>query len=385
MTRSAPKLLEMIAALVATPSVSSTQDDLDQGNRAVIDLLANWLDALGFSVQVLPLLGQAGKANLIATLGDGPGGLVLSGHADTVPCNPAQWRSDPFQLTEREGRLHGLGTADMKSFFALAIEAALDFTDRPLSRPLTILATADEECSMAGAKALVEAGRPRGDCAVIGEPTGLKPVRMHKGIMMEAVTVYGRGGHSSDPSLGVNALEVMARIIDRLIAWRHQLQTDHRDGAFAVPVPTMNFGHIHGGDSPNRICPECRMFFDLRTLPGMDQEALRAALRALIDDAVRGTGARAELSTLTPGTPSLCTDAHAAIVTETERLTHATAGAVAFSTEGPYLQQLGMDTVILGPGDIDQAHQADESLPVDRLQPGVELLKKLIARFCIPA
>lgn len=385
MTRRAPKLLEMVAALVATPSASSTQPELDQGNRAVIDLLAHWLDGLGFSVQVMPLEDGPGKANLIATLGDGPGGLVLSGHADTVPCDPEQWRSDPLQLVERDNRLYGLGTADMKGFFALAIEAALDFVDRRPSRPLTILATADEECSMAGAKALVEAGMPRGDCAVIGEPTGLKPVRMHKGIMMEAVTVHGRGGHSSDPSLGVNAVEVMTRIIQRLTAWRRELQSNHRDGAFAVPVPTMNFGHIHGGDSPNRICPECRLFFDLRTLPGMDQETLRASLRAVVEEAARGTGARAELSTLTPGTPSLCTGAHAPVVTEAERLTGTGAGAVAFSTEGPYLQQLGMDTLILGPGDIDQAHQADESLPVDRLQPAVDLLKKLIARFCMPA
>ena len=383
MTRSLPKLLEMIAGLVAIPSVSSTQPELDQGNRVIIDLLANWLETLGFAVTVMPIHGHAHKANLIATLGSGPGGLVLAGHTDTVPCNPSLWQSDPFRLTERDNRLYGLGTSDMKSFMALAIEAAMAFTDQNFNRPLTIVATADEESSMAGAKALVSEGRPRADYAVIGEPTGLRPVRTHKGVMMEGITVHGRAGHSSDPSLGINALEIMHTIMTRLMDWRAALQGRYRNTDFHVPVPTMNLGHIHGGDNPNRICPECQLLFDLRTLPGMDQKELRQQLHQLVDEAIQNTGATVDFAPITPNTPAMHTDKASPIVQAAEELTGHPASSAAFCTEGPYFSELGMQTVILGPGDIEQAHQADEFLALDRLQPTVDLLKQLIVRFCM--
>ncbi|HEY8386507.1 MAG TPA: M20/M25/M40 family metallo-hydrolase, partial [Porticoccaceae bacterium] len=165
---------QMLRALIASNSISSVLPAVDHGNRAVIDLLASWLEDVGFRTEIMPLADPR-KANLIATLGSGPGGLVLSGHTDTVPCDDSLWRSDPFALTERDNRFYGLGTSDMKGFFALAIEAARDFTAKDLQQPLIVLATADEESSMAGARALIEAGRPRARCAVIGEPTGLRP------------------------------------------------------------------------------------------------------------------------------------------------------------------------------------------------------------------
>ena len=305
-------------------------------------------------------------------LARGPGGLVLAGHTDTVPCNPSLWQSDPFRLAERDNRLFGLGTTDMKGFMALAIEAAMAFTDQNLKIPLTIVATADEESSMAGAKTLVSEGKPRADYAVIGEPTGLRPVRTHKGVMMEGITVHGRAGHSSYLSLGINALEIMHGIMTRLMDWRGALQARYRNTDFHVPVPTLNLGHIHGGDNPNRICPECRLLFDLRTLPGMDQEELRQQLHALVDEAVQGTGATVDFYPITPNTPAMHTDKASPIVQAAEQLTGHPAGAAAFCTEGPYFSELGMQTVILGPGDIDQAHQADESLALDRLQPTVD-------------
>ena len=131
----------MISALIAAPSVSSISPQWDQGNRAVIDLLASWFEGLGFSVEVLPIEGHSGKFNLIASYGHGPGGLVLAGHTDTVPCDPHLWQSDPFQLKERDNRLYGLGTSDMKSFFALIIEALREIDRSTLQHPLTIIAT----------------------------------------------------------------------------------------------------------------------------------------------------------------------------------------------------------------------------------------------------
>ena len=144
-----------------------------------------------------------------------------------------------------------------------------------LTAPLILLATADEESSMDGAHLLVEQQRPRAAHAIIGEPTGLRPVRMHKGIAMEAIRLKGRSGHSSDPALGVNALDGMHQALDELITWRSELQARYRNPLFAVEVPTVNLGHIHGGDNPNRICAECELHFDIRPLPGMDLEELR--------------------------------------------------------------------------------------------------------------
>ena len=212
-----PPLLEMIEGLVRTPSVSSVDPALDQGNRAVIDLLASWLDSSGFQVEIMPLAGSPAKANLIATLGSGPGGLVLAGHVDTVPYDVGKWTHDPFSLTEADARLYGLGSADMKSFLALALEASRDIQAIDLNEPLILLATADEETSMSGARALVAAQQPRARHAIIGEPTGLHPVRMHKGILMEAIRLHGHSGHSSDPSLGNSALEAMHTVIDSIL------------------------------------------------------------------------------------------------------------------------------------------------------------------------
>ncbi len=205
MVYSAPPLLEMIGALIREPSVSSARPDLDQGNRGVIDLLAGWLESSGFRVEITPLPDSPGKANLVATLGTGPGGLVLAGHTDTVPCNENKWSHDPFQLTEADNRLYGLGTSDMKAFLALAIDALRDVDPSGLREPVILLATADEETSMAGARLLADQDALHARHAVIGEPTGLRPVRMHKGMMMEAIRLHGHSGHSSDPALGNSA------------------------------------------------------------------------------------------------------------------------------------------------------------------------------------
>jgi acetylornithine deacetylase len=293
------------------------------------------------------------------------------------------WRSDPFRLAEREQRLFGLGTADMKGFFAVVLEALRDLDLRDLKRPLIILATADEESSMDGAKALVQAGRRLGKHAVIGEPTGLKPVRLHKGIGMDAVLLRGQAGHSSDPGLGKNALEGVPQVISELIAWRDALQRRCQNPLFAVPWPTLNLGHIHGGDNPNRICGQCELHFDLRPLPGMDLTALRAELDERLTKVAAASGLEIERRSLFDGIPAMETDAAAAIVQAAEQLTGYTAGAVAFATEGPYLNRLGMQTVVLGPGNVEQAHQPDEFLSLDRIDPAVDIVRNLIKRFCL--
>jgi len=376
----------MLKQLIATPSMSSVSPEFDISNRAVIDLLANWLDDAGFKVEVTALPSQPDKANLLASYGEvneDSQGLMFAGHTDTVPYDQHSWHHDPFQLTERDGRVYGLGTSDMKSYFALALEAIRQFDARQLKQPVFILATADEESSMDGALHLVEQGCPNVRYAVIGEPTGLKPVNAHKGIMMESIRLTGRSGHSSNPALGVNALEAMQLVIADLLLWRDQLQAKYRDEQFGVPTPTLNLGYIHGGDNPNRICEQCELHFDLRALPGMDLNELRVEIRDRLHSLFKHSAIRWQMSSLIQGTPPMHTRADSEIVKAAEQHCGHHAHAVAFCTEAPYLAELGIETIVLGPGDIDQAHQPDEYLALDRINPTVELLSHLIRKFCL--
>ncbi|WP_394559829.1 acetylornithine deacetylase [Aquipseudomonas alcaligenes] len=376
-----PSLKDQFAALIATPSVSCTQPSWDQSNRAVIELLASWLGDLGFACEIQEV--APGKANLLASYGSGPGGLVLAGHSDTVPFDAALWQNDPLKLTEQGDRWIGLGVCDMKGFFPLVIEAVRGLLDQPFKQPLLVLATCDEESSMAGARALADAGRPLGRAAVIGEPTGLKPIRLHKGVMMERIDILGQSGHSSDPSLGHSALEAMQDVMGELRGLRAQWQREFNNPQFGVPQPTLNLGCIHGGDNPNRICGQCALEFDLRPLPGMDPEQLRAAIRSKLQPLAERHQVKIDYAPLFANVPPFEQSADSELVRLAEKLTGHAAQAVAFGTEAPYLQQLGCETIVLGPGDIACAHQPGEFLELARIEPTVVLLRQLIQHYCL--
>jgi acetylornithine deacetylase len=378
-----PGQFDMLKALVAAPSVSCSTPQFDMSNRGVVDLLAGWLEALGFAIQIIPIAGQPTKANLIATRGAGPGGLVLAGHTDTVPYDHHSWQQDPFTLTERDQRWYGLGATDMKGFFPVVLAAIQGFDNVEFKQPLIVLATADEESSMDGAKQLVEQGRPKARFAVIGEPTDLKPARLHKGMMMESLILTGRSGHSSDPALGVNALEAMTDAIGELRAFRAELQQRHRNPAFHVEVPTLNLGCIHGGDNPNRICGECELHFDLRPLPGMDIRVLRDSIVQRLQPLAEKHRVNMQLRSLFPGIQPFEQNADSALIKAVEQLTGHSAGAVNFATEAPFMQALGMETVVFGPGSIDQAHQPDEYIDTAQLKPAVAAISGLIRKFCL--
>ena len=376
-----PSLREQFAALIAAPSVSCTQPNWDQSNAPVIELLAAWLGDLGFTCETQQI--APGKFNLLASYGSGPGGLVLAGHSDTVPFDAALWQTDPLKLSEVGDRWVGLGSCDMKGFFVLAIEAVRPLLDQPFQQPLLILATCDEESSMAGARALAAAGRPLGRAAVIGEPTGLKPIRLHKGVMMERIDILGQSGHSSNPALGRSALEAMQDVMGELRGLRAQWQREFNNPQFSVPQPTLNLGCIHGGDNPNRICGQCALEFDLRPLPGMDPEQLRAAIRGKLLPLALKHQVRIDYGPLFPAVPPFEQKADAELVRLAERLTGHSAQAVAFGTEAPYLQQLGCETLVLGPGDIDCAHQPGEHLELSRIEPTVAILRQMIQHYCL--
>ena len=378
-----PSTTEMLEKLISSPSISSTHHHLDSSNLDVINCLAQWLDTIGFTVEIDSISDNPNKANLIARIGDGDDGLVLSGHTDTVPYDDQLWQSDPFKINQIENSLHGLGTADMKSFFALVISALKGIDLKKISKPLVILATADEESTMAGAKRLVERQARLGKYCVIGEPTYLQPVRQHKGIFMESVTLTGRSGHSSDPSLGNNALEGMHEVIKAILNYRDSLGKKFVNHDFAVPVPTLNLGHIHGGDNPNRICGQCELQYDLRLLPDMEIESIKSNLRDMISEIATKRNLQCNFSNLFDGTPALSTPATSNIVKIAENLTNTPSNSVVFATEGPYFSQIGMETIVLGPGSINVAHQPNEYIELEQIEKSIVLYRSLIQKICV--
>jgi len=377
------EIFKQLTQLVSISSVSSTDPGWDQGNRAVVDTLAAWLSELGFAIEIQNVNDDGSKANLIATLGSGPGGLVLAGHTDTVPYDDGLWQSDPLKLTERDDRLYGLGSTDMKGFFPLAIAAASAFKDTALQQPLIILATADEESSMNGARALAAAGYPKARAAIIGEPTGLVPVHMHKGIMMEAVRVTGQAGHSSNPELGNSALEAMHAVMGDLIAYRGELRERYSNNLFEIAFPTLNLGCIHGGDSPNRICGKAELHFDLRMTPNGDNATVRGEIEQRLGRIAQQRSLDISLHSLVKNISPFSQDKNCELVKMAEKLTGHSAISVAFATEAPFLQQLGMETIVMGPGSIDLAHQPDEYLELSQIQPCVALLQQCIRHYCL--
>lgn len=373
---------QMYRDIIAIPSISSTDPAWDQSNLPVIQLLSDWFSQLGFRCELLPVTTAPGKYNLLATLGEGDGGLLLAGHTDTVPFDAGRWSKDPFKVTEENGRLYGLGTIDMKGFFAFIASALQELDLKSLRKPLRILATADEETTMAGAIAIADSQPCQPDYAVIGEPTGLVPVMMHKGHMSEAIRITGKSGHSSDPANGVNAIEILHTVLGRLMQLQEKLKEKYNNPHFKVTYPTLNFGSVHGGDSPNRICGCCELQIDMRPIPGVSPDTLRQLLESQISDLHDCHPGCLHISHMHAPIPPYACAKETELVQEAERFTGKQAESVNYCTEAPFIQQLGCQTLVLGPGYISQAHQPDEYLDLSFVKPTKELLQHLVKRFC---
>ncbi len=381
MSKGLPTTREMIAQLIATPSVSCVHADMDMSNRGVIEQLAQWCENLGFNVEIQAI--DERKFNLIARAGSGSDGLVLSGHSDTVPCDPKLWSSDPFCAEERNERIYGLGSCDMKSFLALALDASSRVNLDKLKHPLTLVATADEESTMKGARLIANNGRKLGSFCVIGEPTDLSPIRQHKGNLTMSIEFLGQSGHASDPSLGNNALEGMYQFLTALFAYRDTIQKRYNDPAFTIPTPTMNLGHIHGGDNSNRICGTCTLLIDIRFLPAMTFETLKADLEQMADEVAGARGLGVVKQIFGDGLPAMDTDEASEIAQYLTHITGKKTDSVGFGTEAPYFNAMQTETIVIGPGSINQAHQPDEFLPIAQIDPTVKMLEGLIERFCL--
>ena len=265
---------------------------------------------------------------------------MLAGHTDTVPLDENLWSVDPFSVTKRDGKIYGLGITDMKGFFPIIMEAVKPLLNHNFKEPLIILATSDEETSMQGARTIAELGRPKARAAIIGEPTGLQPVQAHKGIMMESVKIRGQSGHSSNPSLGNNALDAMHYVITDLMLYREQLKERYNSPLFEVPYPTLNLGCIHGGDNPNRICGSCELEFDVRLMPGMHIATVREEIRNRVNKVITPLGLEVEIEGLFTGVPAFFAEQNSALLKIAEDLSGNPPISVGFGTEGPFYKAL---------------------------------------------
>jgi acetylornithine deacetylase len=234
---------------------------------------------------------------------------------------------------------------------------------------------------MAGARALAEKGENLGRYAIIGEPTNLAPIRKHKGVFYVRVTVGGKAGHASNPALGVNAIEGLQRVLVALLSWRDGLERRHRDDDFEVAAPTLNFGRVAGGDSPNRICDECTLDIDIRLLPSMLANEVLMELRDQVASAL-DSGSWSFDVRATGDYPAFSGPADADFRSTVETLCGCSAKTALFGTEAPYLAQLGLETLVLGAGDIGVAHQPDEYVTMAEIERATDIYADLIRRYC---
>lgn len=332
------------------------------------------------------------KANLVATVGPEMriGGVVLSGHSDVVPVDGQQWSTDPFRMIERNGRLYGRGTCDMKGFLGIALSLVPEFQQCGLRAPVHIVLTYDEETDCSGAARLMQTLPETGlapDAVIIGEPTELRIVNAHKGQCTLETLVVGREAHSSLPHLGVNAIDIAVRLIAHLqtLADESRERTPPMQGV-TPSFTTINVGAIEGGQQFNIVPAECRFEWEIRAVPGDDVDELIARLnsfaKTLLDEMVE-TFPGASITTTVASTIA---PFHPEDDSPAETLVKALAGsneagAVAFGTEAPCYQQAGMSVVVFGPGSIAQAHKPDEFLSLEQVDACVAFMRRLMKRL----
>jgi acetylornithine deacetylase len=379
---------DLLSRLVAFDTTSRNS------NLPLADFLCDYLDRPGVRIVRQPSPDDA-KANLIAWLGPEPTesakrpGLVLSGHMDVVPAEEDGWRSDPFTLTDGGDRWVARGACDMKGFLALAANAAVSALES-LRSPLALVFTYDEEVGTLGARHLLE-NYPEGHLlprsTVIGEPTSLRVARAHKGHLKLRITLHGRSAHSGYPHLGINAIEPAGRVIAALAALRRVLEseeTPHADLFPEVPYVPLNVGTVHGGSAINVVPDRCIVEVGVRPLPGMDSAVLAKRVRAAVGEALAGLEQRfdPEIELLSDSPPMLLDEA-APIHRHLCALVGQDAGAtVSFATDAGWLQRLGLDCAVFGPGTIEVAHKPNEHIPKAELARARELIAETVQRFC---
>lgn len=373
--------IDILRTLVGFPTVSR------DSNLALIHWVRDYLAGHGVA-SVLSHGADPGKANLFATIGAGEGGIVLSGHTDVVPVDGQAWSSDPFRLEERDGKMFGRGTCDMKGFVAACLAKVPMLAAADLPEPVHIALSFDEEIGCKGVghmlDDLVARGvRPRG--CVVGEPTSMDVVIGHKTGSAYGCTVRGLEAHSSLAPMGVNAIFFAARLIARIEAIATRLrETEPRHDGYSVPYSTLSVGVIEGGHASNIVPALCRFRFDIRTLPWTDPDAIIAELQSCIADELlpemRAVSATAEIEIVMNGrVPGFAIEAEAPLTRYVQRLAGSNSGPdfVAFGSEAGLFQAKRIPSVLCGPGSIEQAHKPDEFVSLEQLARCEDFLDRL--------
>jgi acetylornithine deacetylase len=377
---------DLLSRLVAFDSTSRNS------NLPIADFLCDYLDRPGIRIDRNPSA-DGGKVNVVAWIGPAPrgdrAGLVLSGHMDVVPAGEAGWQSDPFALADEGDRWVGRGACDMKGFLALAANLAAEAAPQNLRAPLALVFTYDEEVGTLGAKRLLESYAPGASlprAAVIGEPTSLRVARAHKGHLKLRITLHGRSAHSGYPHLGVNAIEPAGRVIGALADLRRELEREevlHRELFPEVPFVPLNVGTVHGGAAINVVPDRCVVEVGVRPLPGMESEALAARIGRA---ALAAAGPQDTEVEVLSDSPPLLLDEGAPIHRHLRALVgQGETATVSFATDAGWLQRLGLDCAIFGPGTIEVAHKPNESLPKSELAAARDLLAQSVRHFCTEA
>jgi acetylornithine deacetylase len=376
---------ELLKALVAFDTTSA------KSNLKLIAFVKAHLDGHGIASTLIPSE-DGTKASLFATIGPaiGESGIGLSGHSDCVPVEGQTWASDPFTLTARDGKLYGRGACDMKGFLACVLASVPLFKSHPLKEPLHIIVSYDEEVGCTGVRPLIaRLGQdlPRPRAIIVGEPTMMGVIEAHKRIDAYRTTVTGREAHSSLPKLGVNAISIAAELvaeIDRIEVMLAQAPTNDR---FDPPSSTVQVGTIEGGTAPNIVPKTCRFHWQVRGLPEADPDfapkRLKAHAEEMLLPRMRRLAPAASIETVHQGSvPAFLAKPGSEAVALAMALTGANStSTVSYGTEAGLFEEAGCPTVICGPGDIEQAHAADEFVTVVQLDACMAFLARLAERL----
>ncbi len=368
--------VEILEKLVAFPTVVGSP------NGEMVAWIRGCLQGHGVAVTVLP--GPEGdRSNLFATIGpkDVPG-YLLSGHMDVVPAAEGGWTSDPFRLRNLSGRLYGRGSTDMKGFLAVVLAAAPALAKVPLRRPIHLAFSYDEEAGCRGVPHMIArlpelCQTPLG--AIIGEPSGMRAIRAHKGKAAARLAIKGRSGHSSRPDQGLNAIHAMAHVLASAVAEADRLTLGPSEDVFEPSYSSLQIGTVKGGQAVNIIPECCEAEFEARAISGVDPTDLLSPVREAAERLTeRGFAVEwRELSTY----PALSLPADAPLAALLEELTGIEPlPAVSYGTEAGLFQRAGIDAIICGPGDIARAHKPDEFIHIDELVACQAMIETLGAR-----
>ena len=380
MSASPAAVHELLKALVAFDTTSA------KSNLKLIEYVRTSLESHGVTSTLIPSEDGA-KASLFATIGpaDGKSGIGLSGHSDCVPVEGQTWASDPFTLTARDGKLYGRGACDMKGFLACVLASVPLFMSRRLKEPLHIIVSYDEEVGCTGVRPLIArlgSDLPRPRAIIVGEPTMMGVIEAHKRIDAYRTTVTGREAHSSLPQLGVNAISYAAELVEEIDRIGATLSTTTND-RFDPPSSTVQVGTIEGGTAANIVPKTCKFHWQVRGLPEADPDFVPKQVEAFADERLlprmRRVAPAASIETLNQGSvPAFLTKPGSEAVALAMALTGANStSTVSYGTEAGLFEEAGCPTVICGPGDIAQAHAADEFVTVEQLDACLAFLAKL--------